>query len=64
MVRPARELAGLIEIRGLGIRRIEHVGEAVVGLVVDLGRCPTPSGCLRRKRSPPRLMVSNYREFP
>ena len=25
-----------IEIRGLGIRRIEHVGEAVVGLIVDL----------------------------
>ncbi|MCP4619870.1 MAG: serine kinase [Bradyrhizobium sp.] len=36
IVRPARELAGLIEIRGLGIRRIEHVGEAAVGLVVDL----------------------------
>ena len=36
IVRPAAELAGLIEIRGLGIRRIEHVGEAVVGLVVDL----------------------------
>jgi len=36
IVRPAPELAGLIEIRGLGIRRIEHVGEAVVGLVVDL----------------------------
>jgi HPr kinase/phosphorylase len=37
IVRPAAELAGLIEIRGLGIRRIEHVSEAVVGLVVDLG---------------------------
>src|SRR3954470_126605 len=36
IVQPAPELAGLIEIRGLGIRRIEHVGEAVVGLVVDL----------------------------
>jgi serine kinase of HPr protein (carbohydrate metabolism regulator) len=36
LVRPARKLAGLIEIRGLGIRQIEHVGEAVVGLVVDL----------------------------
>src|SRR3954451_15078489 len=35
IVRPARELAGLIEIRGLGIRRIEHVSEAVIGLVVD-----------------------------
>jgi HPr kinase/phosphorylase len=37
IVRPAPELAGLIEVRGLGIRRIEHIGEAVVGLVVDLG---------------------------
>jgi len=37
IVRPAPELAGLIEVRGLGIRRIEHVAEAAVGLVVDLG---------------------------
>jgi HPr kinase/phosphorylase len=36
LVRPARELAGLIEIRGLGIRRCEYVAEATVGLVVDL----------------------------
>jgi HPr kinase/phosphorylase len=36
IVRPARELAGLIEIRGLGIRRIDHADEAIVGLVVDL----------------------------
>jgi HPr kinase/phosphorylase len=47
VVRPARELAGLIEVRGLGIRRIDHVGEAVVGLVVDLAasdaeRLPSP----------------------
>lgn len=35
-VRPARELAGLIEIRGLGIRRCEYVAEATIGLVVDL----------------------------
>jgi serine kinase of HPr protein (carbohydrate metabolism regulator) len=35
-VRPAPELAGLIEIRGLGIRRCEYASEAVVGLVVDL----------------------------
>ena len=46
-VRPARELAGLIEIRGLGIRRCDHIGEAVVGLVVDLAapdveRLPPP----------------------
>ena len=47
MVRPAPELAGLIEIRGLGIRRCDFVAEAVVGLVVDLAaadaeRLPPP----------------------
>lgn len=36
VVRPARELAGLIEIRGLGIRRCDFAPEAIVGLVVDL----------------------------
>jgi serine kinase of HPr protein (carbohydrate metabolism regulator) len=36
IVRPARELAGLIEIRGLGIRRCDFAAEAIVGLVVDL----------------------------
>jgi HPr kinase/phosphorylase len=36
VVRAARALAGLIEIRGLGIRRCEFIPEAVVGLVVDL----------------------------
>ena len=35
-VRPARELAGLIEIRGLGIRRCDFAAQAIVGLVVDL----------------------------
>jgi len=35
-VRPARELAGLIEVRGLGIRRCEFAEEASVGLIVDL----------------------------
>lgn len=41
------ELAGLIEIRGLGIRKIEAVAEAAIGLVVDLSasdaeRLPPP----------------------
>ena len=45
LVRPGRNLEGLIEIRGLGIRRCDHVGEAVVGLLValaatDAGRMP------------------------
>jgi serine kinase of HPr protein (carbohydrate metabolism regulator) len=46
-VRPVRELAGLLEVRGLGIRRCDFVAEAVVGLVVDLAaadaeRLPPP----------------------
>lgn len=45
IVQPAPELAGLIEIRGLGIRRCDHVAQAALGLVVDLaaddaGRMP------------------------
>src|SRR5580700_8637232 len=52
-VRPARELAGLIEIRGLGIRRCDFADEAIVGLVVDLGaadaeRLPSPEARLTR----------------
>ena len=47
VVRPARELAGLIEIRGLGIRRCDFAEQAIVGLVVDLSatdaeRMPSP----------------------
>jgi len=46
-VRPVAELFGLIEIRGLGIRRTDFVSEAIVGLVVDLAaedaeRLPPP----------------------
>jgi HPr kinase/phosphorylase len=51
VVRPARELAGLIEIRGLGIRRCDFAEEAIVGLVVDLcaadaERLPPPEALL------------------
>jgi len=47
MVRPAPLLSGLIEIRGLGIRRCEFAAEAILGLVVDLAasdaeRLPAP----------------------
>jgi serine kinase of HPr protein (carbohydrate metabolism regulator) len=47
VVRPARELAGLIEIRGLGIRHCDFAEAAIVGLVVDLSaidaeRLPPP----------------------
>jgi serine kinase of HPr protein (carbohydrate metabolism regulator) len=36
LVRPARGLEGLVEIRGLGIRRCDFAAQAPVGLVVDL----------------------------
>jgi HPr kinase/phosphorylase len=47
-VRPAPELAGLIEVRGLGIRRLDHAASALVGWVVDLDapdadRLPAPA---------------------
>ena len=51
VVRPALELAGLIEIRGLGIRRCEFADQAPVGLVVDLSaadadRMPAPAALI------------------
>ncbi len=36
LVRPSPTLAGMIEIRGLGVRRLDHEPLAAVALVVDL----------------------------
>ena len=36
LVRPAPELAGLVELHGMGIRRLPYEPVAVVGWVVDL----------------------------
>ncbi len=36
LARPAEALAGLIEVRGVGLFRIPHEPSAIVGLVVDL----------------------------
>jgi len=36
LVSPAETLAGLIEVRGLGIRQLPHEPCAVIGVVVDL----------------------------
>ena len=65
-VRPARELAGLIEIRGLGIRRLPFNAEAPVGLVVDLAaadaeRLPPPAALKTRVKgiSLPRIPVAS-----
>ena len=48
LVRPAAALAGLIEIYGLGVRRIDFEPVATVGLIIDLaaedaGRLPEPT---------------------
>jgi hypothetical protein len=46
LVRPAAALAGLVEVRGVGIVRLPYEPCAVVGIVVDLGagagRLPAP----------------------
>jgi HPr kinase/phosphorylase len=51
LVRPADVLRGLIEVRGLGIRRLPFEPVAVVGLVVDLdaadaARMPAPESAV------------------
>jgi HPr kinase/phosphorylase len=48
LARPPQALAGLIEVRGLGIRRLDYEPVAVIGLVVDLAvpkaeRLPEPT---------------------
>jgi hypothetical protein len=72
LVRPARELAGLIEVRGLGVRHCDFVGEAVVGLVADLAasdaeRLPPPEALSIRLNGVllPRIPVgSGYDPLP
>ena len=51
LVRPAERLAGLIEVRGLGIRRLPFEPVAVIGLVADLAaadaeRLPAPGSAV------------------
>jgi len=48
LARPAEKLAGLIEIRGVGLLRLPYEPRALVGIVVDLGaenasRLPNPA---------------------
>src|SRR5690349_23777295 len=47
VARPARDLAGLLEVSGLGIVRLPHVASARLALVVELGdhaaRLPEPA---------------------
>jgi serine kinase of HPr protein (carbohydrate metabolism regulator) len=65
LVRPADALAGLIEVRGLGIRRVPHEPVAVVGMVVDLAAsdaermAPEPSTTTVCGIELPRLAVAD-----
>jgi hypothetical protein len=65
LVRPAEALAGLIEVRGLGIRRVPFEPVAVVGLLLeidaqDAARFPARSGteALLSEIRLPRLAVA------
>ena len=63
LVRAPAALAGLIEVRGLGIRRLDHEPVARVGLVVDLAaedaeRLPAASEALLCGVRLPRLAVA------
>jgi len=49
LAKPPAPLAGLLEIRGLGVRRLDYEPQALVGLVVDLAaedgdRLPAAAG--------------------
>jgi HPr kinase/phosphorylase len=62
LVRPAPTLAGLIEVRGAGIFRLDHEPCAVVGLVVDLAaadaeRLPETAQIMLETVKLPRLAV-------
>ncbi len=66
LARPAAALAGLIEVRGVGLMRLMHEPSAVVGLVVDLAAADTqrlPDAASRRTEIDgielPRLAVAS-----
>jgi HPr kinase/phosphorylase len=72
LVYSAPVLAGLIEVRGLGIRRCDYVEQAVVGLIVDLAatdaaRMPSPEAlqtCISGVIIPRLPISSDYSPLP
>ncbi len=63
---PSPALAGLIELRGIGLLRLDAVAEASVGLVVDLApesppeRLPEPSHCVIEGITVPRIAIDAF----
>lgn len=51
LARPPETIAGMIEVRGLGVMRLDHAVDVAVGLIVDLvaaekvERLPEPACC-------------------
>jgi serine kinase of HPr protein (carbohydrate metabolism regulator) len=63
---PPPALAGLIELRGIGLLRLATVTDASVGLVVDLApdappeRLPEPSHCVIEGIAVPRIAIEPF----
>ncbi len=61
IARVPEPVAGVMEVRGLGVIRVDYCGEAPVGLVVeltsrkDIDRLPDPETC--RDYGPPLMLV-------
>ena len=69
LVRPAENLAGLIEARGIGILTADHLDEAEVKLFVDLDktaseRCPPPQSRSYLGLTRPCVHMSQISSFP
>lgn len=72
LVRPAAAIAGQLEVRGLGIRRLDYEPVAVVGLVVDLDaagveRLPAPeqsAAMIAGVRLPRLAVAAGYDPLP
>jgi len=63
LVQPVEQLAGLLEVRGLGLRRMPFEPVAVVGMIVDLDaadaeRMPRPTPGVVNGIAVPRLAVA------
>ncbi len=58
VARPPAALAGLLEVRGLGILRMPHLAEARLALAVELGRaCRLPAPAAHPELNLPLLAI-------
>ena len=64
MARPPEAIAGLIEVRGLGIMRVDHRASSALGLVVALGCDRRGKAAGARHLPDPRSRVAAARTRP